>query len=820
MINNRQRQLSKKILFDYYMVSSKYENHVYCDKPFYIEEDSSEKLKNNGIIIDKLNNKILKGIYKEHSEVFDYLEDFPLSKEIFNLKREIQNTFWTRFDGFIKEDGEVFFSEFNYDKPCGQREIIVTGEMNTINNINKKFLEVFIRSLKNTIKDNFRDKDNINIGVLVDPAHYEEAHVSYFLKEIIEENVKAVKVVSFGPKNLMVEDEKVKAFDDYIDIIIKLYPTEYLFEVSNIKQVLEVYEKGNVVFFNDPRAIVLQAKSYFAYLWYLVENKSHLLSKEEIQAIKDSIPRTMIYSEDKYDYILENKDKYLLKPLLGRYSENIFIGLEHNLDQWKKKIEYVKSSGKKFVIQEFFKIKKEKAYAISDNLGTKPLEGYGNFGVFINNNEFSGICLRWSTEFVTRDETTWITPVGVKSKPYKVIKTSDKTKEEVFKKIRDRAILEYSFTGSYNGSEQYISLDYLEISKELYSEILKVSKEFSDILKKTQKVIIDNIHIFKTIMGFDDNIAGLIRNQYTDALCLIGRMDIVIDNENNIKVLEFNSETPAGLVEAIGIQQIIKEELNIDKGNLNENLKEKLKENIKQIVDDYKKVKKIETIGILSTTYFEDWYNTEIIYNIFKELGYNVIMGNINDTKVEEGYISLNGTKLDAVYRYYPLDWISQDNTEYLNTFKENNLSINPPHTIVTQNKSIFAVIYELKKQGFYSIEEARFIEKYIPKSYLEYNQALGEDFCIKHILSREGNDIEFSYDINKPESENFIYQERVDICEVNLEVNKSYKTSNEIKYPILGIYIVDTNPCGIYTRVGELITNKWSNFLSTFIEG
>lgn len=820
MINNKQRNLTKKLLLDYYMVSSKYENHIYCDKPFYLDGNTSKELQDNAVIIDKLNNRILSGISTEYSDVLQYLEDFPLKKEIFQLQRKIPYTFWTRFDGFVKENGEVFFSEFNYDKPCGQREIISTGEMKAINNMNKNFLNIFIKSLKSVVQYDLKDKLSVNIGILVDPAHYEEAHVSYLLKEIIEKGIRNANVISFGPQNIIVDNDKVKAFGDYIDIIIKLYPTEYLYEVKNIEKVLDVYEKGNVVFFNDPRSIVLQAKSYFAYLWELVDNKPYLLSKEETIAIKSSIPKTMIYTEEKYKFLLENKDRYLLKPLLGRYSEDIFIGLEYSIEEWMGILEYVKESNKKFVIQEFFKIKKEKTHAIARNLGTMPVEGYGNFGVFINNNKFSGICLRWSTDYVTRDETTWITPVGVKNKPYKVMSNINKNKKVMFKKVRDRAILEYSFTGSYNGSEQYISVDYLEIKKEVYDEILHAARECASLLKKTQKVIIDNIDIFKDIMGFDRNIANLINKQYTDALCLIGRMDIVVDNEGNIKILEFNSETPAGLVEAIGIQQIIKEEVDISSTNLNENLKGNLKENIIRIINDYTKHKPIETIGILSTTYFEDWYNTEIIYNVFKELGYNVIMGSINDTKVENGYISIYGTKLDAVYRYYPLDWIAEDNVDYLNTFVENTLSINPPHTIITQNKSIFAVIYELKKQGFYTEAEKTFIEKYIPKTYLQYNNALGEDFCIKHILSREGNDIELSYNTNKINEENYIYQERVDICEVNLEVDRSYKISNEIKYPILGIYIVDTNPCGIYTRVGELITNKWSSFLPTFIEG
>lgn len=51
--------------------------------------------------------------------------------------------------------------------------------------------------------------------------------------------------------------------------------------------------------------------------------------------------------------------------------------------------------------------------------------------------------------------------------------------------------------------------------------------------------------------------------------------------------------------------------------------------------------------------------------------------------------------------------------------------------------------------------------------------------------------------------------RERVDTSEVNIEKNKGYMIDKEIGHPVLGIYIVDTEPCGIYTKVGRLITNK-----------
>ena len=58
----------------------------------------------------------------------------------------------------------------------------------------------------------------------------------------------------------------------------------------------------------------------------------------------------------------------------------------------------------------------------------------------------------------------------------------------------------------------------------------------------------------------------------------LGRIDFAIDNNGDLKILEFNSETPAGLVEAIGVNSIIKEKLNIEYDNPNENLRKDIRE--------------------------------------------------------------------------------------------------------------------------------------------------------------------------------------------------------------------------------------------------
>lgn len=153
--------------------------------------------------------------------------------------------------------------------------------------------------------------------------------------------------------------------------------------------------------------------------------------------------------------------------------------------------------------------------------------------------------------------------------------------------------------------------------------------------------------------------------------------------------LELNAETPAGLVESIGIAEIIKKELNIQHENPNVFMKVQIKAQFSKILEEYKRVKEIHTVAILCSTYYEDWYNAKAVYDIVEGLPYDMVMGNISDVQVQDEKIYLYGHPIDAVFRYYPLDWfLKEGRKDVLEALQLNTLSINPPHTIITQSKA------------------------------------------------------------------------------------------------------------------------------------
>lgn len=811
------KSLTHKLLFDYYMIDSRRKDSIFSPAPFYLEKQIAENMRFSAEILDTLVQRIVKNINTDFSDFTSFIPDFNYKKEILNLRVPLGPVFWTRFDGFIREDGGIFFSEFNYDKPCAQREILASEYLYAKNNVNKGFKKAFVNSYKGIVREFFKENRIFTTAILIDPCHLEESRLSYLYSEILEDS--NFHFIPVGPKNLKVIDGELFAFGkEKIDIILRQFPTEHLDEVTDIKSILDLFDKEKILILNDPRIIVGQCKNLFSFLWTLVTSNDYRLTNIEKEVIRNTIPYTIPFKEEYSNEVINNKDKYVLKPIYGRYSEDVFIGILHTNEEWLEVINYVLEKSNSFILQEFCPIHKDSVTAASkDRL--IPKEAFGNFGVYLIDEKVRGFCTRWNESYLTCDESTWITPVGVSENSLKVINSNLKDRKKVWDKVTDRAMMEYEFTGRYFRNNEYIGLDSLIIDKDKFLELKNVSEGICKIFKKAQKLVVNNIDAFASILGIE-GLRNLAVQNYTDSLVFLGRMDWCLNSRGQWKFLEFNSETPAGLVESMHISKIIKEELNIKYENPNEYMVDLLKNQFHKIIKDYEKVKEINNIAILTSTYYEDWYNTSSIYNAVKNLPYNITIGSIFDVKVQDDKLYLYGKPIDAAFRYYPLDWFLKDGSEQiLKALEFNTLSINPPHTIITQSKAFLALVFELKSQGFFSDAESRLIDKYMTETSFNVEALNSIDICIKPLLDREGNGILLGCDVFEEPEYDFVFQKREDIRP--LDYVQYYTTGKDKKllYPIVGTYIAGDKFCGVYTRLGELITTSSCIYAPIFLK-
>lgn len=814
----KQRSLTDEILFNYYMISSVQEDEIYSPFPFYADHQVFHKMVHATCVLNRLVKRVIQRIIEDPQGYLFEMDEFPARKEVLSKGLDLYPFFWVRYDAFQRENGGIFFSEFNYDKPCAQRETAVNDLFGPFNNPSKDFKEKFRDGFEKLWKKFNYDGRKPVVAVLVDPAHYEEQHLAHLFIDLLKEL--DYEIIIAGGKNFKVQGDKVFAFNREIDVILRQFPTEFLHEVEDYSEILRLFAAGKILIINDPRAVIGQAKSIFADLWRMVEEKDPFLSEEEITVIKETVPYTALFGAGVLDDLYSHKDQYVIKAVFGRFSEEVYIGKMHTEEEWHETIKYVLSSEKKHIVQEFCPIRKEavlRFYAGS----FREVEAFANFGIYLTNEDFAGVSIRWSEDYLSVDDTVWISPVGLREKSFQVVSPAHNPREEMWQEINDKAAFLHGYTGGYTGLQESFTLQGLVLDKNTVKEIKSATESIGRIIKKTTEFVQDHCNIFSPVLGISDTLIDVVNLKHTDCLTFIGRMDWVIDSKGDLKLLEFNSETPAGLMEALVLNEMVREKLGWDYLNPNQQMGTQISDTFMNILSQYSKVKEIRNIGIVSSAYNEDWYNTTILYEQIRHLPFHFVLGEVSGLVAKEGRLYLYGTPLDAIYRYYPLDWLEEDPyyKEVAETFKGGTLSINPPSTLISQSKAFFALVFELMKQGYYNEFECGQIVKYIPETALDFRQLRTDDYCAKPLFGREGQDIFFNFavDVKKMHMENFVYQERIDVQTIPLDVFTVGGSRREVAFPVIGAYVAGDSFAGIYTRAGSRVTNKWAVFLPTY---
>lgn len=200
---------------------------------------------------------------------------------------------------------------------------------------------------------------------------------------------------------------------------------------------------------------------------------------------------------------------------------------------------------------------------------------------------------------------------------------------------------------------------------------------------------------------------------------------------------------------------------------------------------------------------------------------YSVIFGNIYDLKVNNNKIYLYGNEIDAIYRHYPLDWFSYEDEmkKLIDPLSSGQYLINPGHTLITQSKALFAVIHELVRKKIFSRDDEEFVLKYIPYTCLEPDNVLSFDYVTKPYLSREGAGVMLSYDEMSKELDDIVFQDRINIKPLYSNIYSTMKEESKYLFPVIGTYITGDIPSGVFTRMGDFITDKNAMCVATYIE-
>lgn len=817
----KQEDLITSFNFEYYLPSSPRELESFAPRASYLKPAVFHKMVNSAAVLYRLVERLVCQYLEQpalHSALV--LPDFPLRRRVLELGCELKPFFWVRYDAFERADGGIFFSEFNYDKPSLQREIIISDMFNPQGNPNSGFAEKFRQAISSLWVKYGNGSRRPKVAMLVDPNHYDECHLAFLFSDLLKPLGYQCRVV--GGRNLSVKGDRLWAFGELVDLVLHQYPTEFSHEIHDYAGLLQLYDHGAILVLNDPRAIIPQAKSMFAYLWELLQNSPAALSSEEQAAVRETIPYTRMFNPLYIEELLVDREHWVLKSVFGRYSEAVYIGAMMNDREWLDTINYVIHSNNPHIMQEFVPIKR-RVVPCHNGRGFEDTVAFGNYGIYFTCGDFTGTCVRWSTDYLSHDETVWFTPVGVRNAvpeflKIQTIRKSERERRILWQETALQAAFKYDYTRVYTGEEESFSIDPVIISHSLYEELAQATEALARLFVKTRILVQENYSILGPLLGMPDKLGEMLRSDHFPWLTFIGRLDWALDNKGRLRLLELNTDTPGGL-EAIGLNRLIEQYFPhaIDP---NREMPHLLTQKFSEYVDSLGR--DIRNLGMVACAGDEeDW---SILKQMGSILGLRVeklAYGDISGLHFRNGAVNLNGEKLDGIFRYYPLDWLADEKHNRALTCLTRTLTLNPPCALIPQSKAFLALVWQLMREDFYTSGERELIEHYLVPTYLSWP---GRPCIIKPYLEREGQGVLFSRGLSQEElsvlnDKDMVYQELVNIQTLDIESHTSYNRRYQVVYPILGAFLVADQFAGIYTRLGARITDRYAVVGPTFVE-
>jgi glutathionylspermidine synthase len=279
---------------------------------------------------------------------------------------------------------------------------------------------------------------------------------------------------------------------------------------------------------------------------------------------------------------------------------------------------------------------------------------------------------------------------------------------------------------------------------------------------------------------------------------LYGRFDLLYDGAD-IKLLEYNADTPTALLEASVVQWFWMKERFPDADQFN-SIHEKLIASWKTWPRPTDRVFYFACVA----DSVEDLGNTEYLRDTAIQGGLEskpVFIEDIGWDPIGRGFVDLEGCAIRTLFKLYPWEWLIRE--EFGPRLPEARADfIEPAWKMILSNKGILAVLWDLFK-GHPLLLEAHFEEGVI-----------GDGYVRKPLLSREGENILVAKDGVASETEGTYGAEGY--------VFQPYRPLPEFggNYPVIGSWIIGGEPAGMGIREDRTeITKNTSRFIPHLFE-
>ncbi|MEW9179640.1 glutathionylspermidine synthase family protein [Bacillus mycoides] len=402
--------------------------------------------------------------------------------------------------------------------------------------------------------------------------------------------------------------------------------------------------------------------------------------------------------------------------------------------------------------------------------------------------------------------------------------------------IRDRKELYSKYPNFWSDLYEceYSLFHVFPITEQTMKQLQVATERMGKIFFKTARILrnLSNEQLLE--LGFPTASLPFIRLKGMYPESVISRFDFALTEDNRIKMLEFNSDTPTFIVECFQMNGKVCEELDYDDPNANQ--ERLLSSGITKAVMEF--TKGMEDPNVVFTAHpehIEDWNTTMYLSRLCHVENKVMPMTELRIT--DDALVDRDGVPIDVLYRQtYPIEDLIEDQdpetgdlvgVELLQLVKEGKLFIiNPLSAFLLQPKSIQCLIWGLAEEGaFYTSEEQKWIKEYMLPTYLEPDLFFGKSpFVQKPSFGREGDTITIrdkdtnimirnaheTYKSSLP-----IFQKYTELPVVFLETEKGIE---KLSY-VFGAFLIAGKASSIGIRAGEKITGNESYYLPVGIK-
>lgn len=345
-----------------------------------------------------------------------------------------------------------------------------------------------------------------------------------------------------------------------------------------------------------------------------------------------------------------------------------------------------------------------------------------------------------------------------------------------------------------DGTPYWDESAYYEFKSSEIDAIEKATYDLHQLYLDAGQYIIDNNWFEKLQIPFQ--VIPLIKDAWEkEPPALYGRFDLGYDGKN-IKLLEYNADTPTALIEASIIQWFWLQDLYpmYDQFNsIHDKLVAKWTD-LKDYTD-----KKIYFAHLNNN---EDFMTVAYLSNTAQNAGLStqfILMNDIGWDERNKVFVDLDNNPMKTIFKLYPYEWLV--NEQFGNGFRESlNYTqwIEPVWKMMWSNKAILSLLWELNP-GHPNLlptyfNSQKFSGNYVKKPILSREGANIDIIGDEHLIAVSGGDYG---------EEGFVFQELLPLPEF------------DGNYPVIGSWMIDQDAAGIGIRESKtLITDNKSRFV------